>query len=126
MRFLGDMGISNRTIAWLRQNGHDAIHLRDEELQRLPDDKILSKARKEKRILLTMDLDFGYLLAVSKGKMPSVIIFRLGDERAANVNRRLADVLTKCADALQSGSVISVEETSLRVRRLPISKSSNP
>jgi len=27
---------------------------------------------------------------------------------------------------LQSGSVISVEETSLRVRRLPISKSSNP
>jgi len=120
MRFLGDMGISMRTIGWLRQNGHDAVHLRDESLQRLPDDRILLKARKEKRILLTMDLDFGYLLAVSKGKMPSVIIFRLSDERADNVSKRLSDVLAKCADDLEGGVVGSVSEVIIRVRHLPI------
>jgi predicted nuclease of predicted toxin-antitoxin system len=36
MRFLADMGISQRVVEWLRTKGHDAVHLRDEGLQRLP------------------------------------------------------------------------------------------
>jgi predicted nuclease of predicted toxin-antitoxin system len=39
-------------------------------LQRAPDDQILAKAREEGRTVLTMDLDFGYLLAISKEKLP--------------------------------------------------------
>ncbi|WP_413201402.1 DUF5615 family PIN-like protein, partial [Nostoc piscinale] len=65
MKFLADMGISLRTIFWLRSGGHDVVHLRDEGLQRLPDNEILVKARTEGRILLTVDLDFAQLLAVS-------------------------------------------------------------
>jgi predicted nuclease of predicted toxin-antitoxin system len=53
MKFLADMGISLRTVSWLRNAGYDAVHLRDEGLQRLPDDQILVKARTEGRILLT-------------------------------------------------------------------------
>jgi len=30
MRFLADMGVATRVVDWLRQNGHDAKHLRDE------------------------------------------------------------------------------------------------
>ena len=41
---------------------------------RLPDMKILVKAKEEGRILLTHDLDFGELLAASGGSLPSVII----------------------------------------------------
>ena len=63
MRFLADMGVSTRTVAWLRSTGHDAVHLLDEGLYRLPDSQILAKAREEARIVLTMDLDFGRLLA---------------------------------------------------------------
>ncbi|WP_230967790.1 DUF5615 family PIN-like protein [Nostoc sp. WHI] len=44
MKFLADMGISLRTVSWLRSAGHDVVHLRDEGLQRLPDDQILVKA----------------------------------------------------------------------------------
>jgi predicted nuclease of predicted toxin-antitoxin system len=40
MRFLGDMGVSWRVIEWLRAGGHDAVHLRDEGLQRLPNGDI--------------------------------------------------------------------------------------
>ena len=36
MRFLADMGIDIRVVQWLRQKGHDAKHLRDEGLQRIP------------------------------------------------------------------------------------------
>ena len=117
------MGIARSTITWLEAQGHEAKHLRDEGLQRLPDDEIFAKAKKEKRIVLTFDLGFGDI-AVAAGKpLPSVIIFRLQDERPANVNRRLEEVLRKAAHELESGAIISVEETRFRVRKLPFAPS---
>lgn len=77
MKFLADMGISPKTVEFLNDSGHDAIHLHDQNLDKLPDSKILEKARGENRILLTNDLDFGELVAASSGNLPSVVIFRL-------------------------------------------------
>jgi len=37
------MGVDQRIVHWLQQNGHDAIHLRDQGLQRLPDPDIFEK-----------------------------------------------------------------------------------
>lgn len=45
IKFLADMGISPRTVNWLRNRGYDAIHLVEESLETLPDDEILIKAR---------------------------------------------------------------------------------
>lgn len=120
MRFLADMGISQHTISWLRQQGFDTVHLREERLQRLPDNEVLAKAARENRILLTMDLDFGYLVAISEQILPAVIIFRLSDERSEIVNSRLSEVLVKCAGDIQSGVIISVSDRTIRIRRLPI------
>ncbi len=53
MKFLADMGISPRTIAFLRELGYDAVHLHEEGLDRLADPLILEKSLKEERILLT-------------------------------------------------------------------------
>jgi predicted nuclease of predicted toxin-antitoxin system len=83
------MGVSQRTVQWLRQQGDDAVHLREQGLQRAWDPDILAKARAEDRILLTMDLDFADLLAASGDQLPSVVIFRLHDERSERVNERL-------------------------------------
>ncbi|MBI4334200.1 MAG: DUF5615 family PIN-like protein [Chloroflexi bacterium] len=63
MRFLADMGISSKTVAFLKELGHDATHLHDQGLDRLPDPAILEKARQEQRILLAHDLDFSELVA---------------------------------------------------------------
>jgi predicted nuclease of predicted toxin-antitoxin system len=54
VKFLADMGVSMRTVTWLRQKGYDAVHLREEGLQRLPDHQIMGKAVDEKRIVLTI------------------------------------------------------------------------
>ncbi len=114
------MGLARRTVEWLREQGHDAIHLRDEGLQRLPDPDILAKAAGEARILLTMDLDFPQLLAASGGRFPSLIVFRLANERWENVNARLADVLGSFSSQLDSGAIISVRDTLIRIRKLPL------
>lgn len=123
MKFLGDMGIADSTVRWLKAQGYEAKHLRDEGLQRLPDDKIFSKAEREERIVLTFDLGFGDIAAAAGKALPSVVIFRLQDERPTNVNRRLEVVLHEAAAALENGAIISVDEYRYRIRRLPIEKS---
>lgn len=120
LKFLGDMGISGKTIEWLKKFGYDAVHLRDEKLQTLSDQKILQKAFDEQRIILTMDLDFGYLLSTSGGKLPSVVIFRLSDETAANINQKLLKVLNHYSEHLKNGAVLSVKDHKVNLRILPI------
>jgi len=120
VRFLADMGVSSRTVAWLRDNGHDAVHVRELGLQRASDAEILRKAAEDTRIVLTMDLDFGYLMAISGGRTPSVVIFRLTDERAEAVNSRLRDVLPRCEAALGHGAIVSVGDQTARIRLLPL------
>lgn len=89
MRFLADMGISQTTVKWLKTEGHDAIHLRDERLQILEDSLIVIKARSEERIILTFDLDFAALMAVSNENFPSIVILRLKNQKYSNQSRKL-------------------------------------
>ncbi len=97
MNFLADAGLSLATVRWLRECGHDAVHLRELGLQRLADAEIMEKARSEGRIVLTFDLDFTDLLALGLRDSPSVIIFRLHNETPASVNPRLLAVLRERA-----------------------------
>jgi predicted nuclease of predicted toxin-antitoxin system len=122
MRFLADMGVSQRVVHWLRNGGHDAIHLRDEGLHRLPNGEIFQKAAREQRIVLTFDLDFGEILAGSGGQIVSVILFRLRNTRTDHVIQRLAVVLTQSSNELTQGAIVVVEDGRYRVRRLPIGR----
>ncbi len=105
MRFLADMGIALRIVEWLRTEGHDTIHLREEGLHRLPNGAIFDKAAAERRILLTFDLDFGEILALTT---------------TPHVLERLGKVLGDSGRALEEGAVVVVEESPHRVRRLPL------
>jgi len=120
MKFLLDMGLARSTANFLRNQGHDAVHLRDQGLQRLDDRDIIDKARTEGRVILTHDLDFGRLIALSRGRFPSVITFRLSNMQPAQVNHYLAQVLNRFAEQLESGALVSVNEQAIRVRLLPI------
>ena len=120
MRFLGDMGVSSRVIDWLRSGGHDAIHLREQESQRMPNGDIFQKGYAEQRIVLTFDLDFGEILAGSGGRIVSVVLFRLRDTRTDHVIERLKTVLGQSSDALLAGAIVVVEDGRHRVRKLPI------
>ena len=122
MRFLADMGVSQRLVAWLCEHGHNAIHLRDQGLHRLPNGDIFTKAAQEQRVILTWDLDFAEILALSGPHTVSAVIFRLMNTRSTNVIRRLERVLAESAQDLEAGAIISVEESRHRVRLLPLGR----
>jgi predicted nuclease of predicted toxin-antitoxin system len=124
MRFLLDMGMARTTADHLRSQGHDALHLREQGLQRLSDDDIIHKARAEGRVILTHDLDFGRIIALSQSHLPSVITFRLNNMQPTQVNRYLAETLTRFAEQLEAGALVSVNEQAIRVRLLPVNDSS--
>lgn len=119
MRFLADMGIGLGLTQWLRSQGHDVVHLRDEGLYRLPDIEVFAKAGHEGRILLTFDLDFGEIAVTRHSAVPGVIVFRLRDPRTPSVIRRLTEVIRELGEMLAEGSFVVVEDTRVRVRRLP-------
>lgn len=120
MRFLADAAISRKTVEFLKERGHDAIHVRTLGLHRAPDAEVVERARPDGRIVLSFDLDFGDILALGVLDKPSTILFRLADERAASVNARLSTVLGERAAELESGALIPVEDARYRVRKLPI------
>ena len=122
MRFLAGMGVATGVVDWLRQNGHEAKHLREERLHRIPNGEIFAKAISENRILITFDLDFGEILALSKREKVSNILFRLHDTRTSHLINRLSIVLEDSAEALGEGAVVVVEESRHRVRYLPLGK----
>ena len=120
MRFLADAAISPQTVQFLKERCHEAIHVRTLDLHRAPDADVVERARTDSSIVLSFDLDFGDVLALGVLDRPSVILFRLSDERATSVNERLATVLRERTADLESGVLILVEDTRYRVRKLPI------
>jgi predicted nuclease of predicted toxin-antitoxin system len=119
VRFLVDANLSPRVAEWLRSKGHDAVHVFEVGLNRAGDHRILKEAARGRRILLTSDLDFGEILARSSGRV-SVVILRLRSNTTVNVTRRLKVALAQAVGALEDGAVVTVGETSVRIRRLPL------
>jgi predicted nuclease of predicted toxin-antitoxin system len=116
------MGVSGGLVSWLRASGHDAVHLREQDLHRLPDHSVFDKAANEARIVLTFDLDFGEILALSRGRIVSVVLFRLNNTATAFVIGRMRLL---CEDAvavaaLEAGAIVVVEDGRYRIRRLPL------
>jgi predicted nuclease of predicted toxin-antitoxin system len=120
VKFLADVGVAPRIVDWLRANGYDARHLAEENLHRLSDGEIFQKATREQRVLLTFDLDFAEIVALSGSAEVSVILFRLKDTRVDFVLSRLAAILRESGHLLPSGVILLVEDTRHRIRRLPV------
>lgn len=120
MRFLVDMGIGLDVARSLRSAGHDVVHLHEVGLQRLSDDLIIAKAAQEDRVILTHDLDFSRLLALSGANRPSIVTFRLSDMTPMRVLLGLNEVLKTCEAALKEGAAVVVSDRAIRCRLLPI------
>jgi len=53
VRFLADAGISSKTVEFLVQLGHEAVHVRTLGMQRAPDLDVVERARADSSVVLT-------------------------------------------------------------------------
>ncbi len=100
--------------------GHDAEHVRDVGLGTASDQAIFAVAARDRRIVITADLDFADIIAASGSATVSAILLRLRDTSPAHGLARLTAVLAACTEPLAEGAIVIVAESRLRIRRLPI------
>jgi predicted nuclease of predicted toxin-antitoxin system len=86
------------------------------------DEAVLARAVADKRVVVTFDVDFADIAASAGQARAAVILLRLRSARTTRILDRLPDVLASTAQALETGAIVIVEETRLRIRRLPIGR----
>lgn len=121
MKFLIDNALSPALAQGLRDNGIDATHVRDYNLQAAADSVIFEQAIAEDRVIVSADTDFGELLALRRVAKPSVILFRRNQDR--HPTRQLLVLLANLQaveEFLRDGCILIFDDARMRVRMLPI------
>ena len=120
MRFLVDMPLSPALAQWFSDKGHDADHVAQRGLQRADDADILLLAREEGAVVVTADLDYPRLLALTGGDAPGLLLFRGGDWTEKEIFERLERVLAIVSEDDMRRSILVIERHRIRRRRLPM------
>jgi len=120
LRFLADMNLSPITVDALQREGWDIVRVSTLLPANASDAEILVLARRQNRVVITQDLDFSALLALGGHAQPSLITLRLSNTDPSLVTERLRQIVPQSEQALQEGSAVTVDDSSLRIRRLPI------
>jgi predicted nuclease of predicted toxin-antitoxin system len=115
MRLLLDESVEYRILLALEEAGHDVTAISRDYPSSLTDESVLAIADRERRILITNDLDFGALVFRDKRRHRGVILLRhrRGSTRAKSV--RLQKALTDLTAT--STHFVVIEPTRIRVRR---------
>lgn len=127
MKILVDMNLSPLWVRVLGEAGLEAVHWSEIGDPRAPDRLIMEWARNSGAIILTKDLDFGALLAMTAAKGPSVVQIRGFRLAPRHIGDLIVRTLKQNVAALRAGALIVLYESAARVRILPLSPNpSNP
>ncbi|MEW6679804.1 MAG: DUF5615 family PIN-like protein [bacterium] len=116
------MNLPRELAKRLKAKGYECRHIGDIGMAQASDIAIIEEAKENKEVIATHDLDYSHLLAFSGEREPSVIIFRLHYTHPYHLFARLMDAWFEIEVPLREGAIVVLEDTTLRIRRLPITR----
>ena len=122
MKALLDMPVSSLLLDVLHAYGHEGVHAHQIGQDRATDRELLEIARREDRVVITADLDFPRLLALSSAGGPGLILFRGGNYSDAEMCDLLERVLKEVPPEVLDSSVCVVDRRRIRVTQLPLNR----
>ena len=114
------MNLSPRWREFLSNHNFETVHWSEVGDPKADDTEILEWARERDYVVFTNDLDFGRLLALTRGKGPSVIQARTADLLPEAIGALVVQALVQQQEALEEGALVVLELDAPRVRLLPI------
>jgi len=114
------MPLSPLLANWLKVRGHDAVHVIHLAMGRSPDSDIMERARIDERVVITADLDYPRLLAITRASGPGLILFRGGNYSDQETFEGMDRVLETINPENLATSIVVIEKKKIRRRPLPL------
>lgn len=99
-------------------------HVSQVGLLSTPDEKIVEFAANNNFVIVTFDLDFSRIMALSKHQLPSIVTLRIvgiTEEYLENIIRyNFSDLI----QPLVEGALVTIDDSRIRIKKLPIQKES--
>jgi predicted nuclease of predicted toxin-antitoxin system len=120
MKLLLDMNLSPDWVAFLADNGIEAVHWSTQGPATAPDTAIMAFAKTNDSVVLTHDPDSSAMLGVTHGEKPSVVQIRAGDIGLEAVGRQVVAALKQMVLELEAGALNTIDPARTRLRLLPL------
>lgn len=120
MKLLLDMNLSPRWVTLLREAGWECFHWSQVGKPNACDSEIMTYAVTNDMVVVTHDLDFGAILAVTQRKKPSVVQLRSHDISPDKIGKQTLAALSIVRADLEAGALLTIELDRTRLRLLPL------
>lgn len=115
MRFKIDENLPPESTTILRNNGHEALTVWNQKLQGRSDAKIASVCQEERRVFITLDLDFADIRAYPPDQFAGLIVLRLNSQSRSHVLHVLEELSPLFKIERVEGRLWVVDESTVRI-----------
>ena len=116
MRFKVDENLPSEIALDLREEGHEADSVWDEGLSGAPDPAILARAKRENRVILTLDKGVGDIRTYPPELYPGIVLLRPAKSGRSSVLDFVRRHLPALLDRKMAGHLFVVSERGIRIR----------
>ncbi len=116
MKFKIDENLPIEFADLLIVRGYEATTVIGQKLQGKPDDTILGACLREKRILVTLDLDFADIKTYPPAQFPGFIVFRVPRQNKRILTNLFQRIIPLINQKPLEHRLWIIEETQIRIR----------
>lgn len=116
MQFKVDENLPREACRILRNAGHDAVSVLDQQLGGYPDTNIAAVCKSESRILVTLDTDFANIIAYPPKDFSGIVVIRTEDQAKSVVLEIIHRIVAILESESPQGDLWIVESNRIRIR----------
>jgi predicted nuclease of predicted toxin-antitoxin system len=116
IRFKIDENLPIEIAAVLVEDGYEAHTVYDERIVGASDDTLFEICKREKRILITLDVDFSDIRTYPPAELPGIIVLRVGNQSKKHVIKVFSQIMPLLKREPLLHRLWIVEEQRVRIR----------
>jgi len=116
MNFKIDENLPLELVDLLRESGHDAVSVIDQRLGGADDSAVAARCRQERRVIVTLDLDFSDIREYPPEDYYGLIVLRVRSQDKLTLIRVFQQMVGLLTSEPLSGRLWIVEEARIRIR----------